>query len=194
MANGRRCVFEFINFSTTKNNPTMVKKIVEHQKSISIGFLLKQELLFIGSTGILELSINGNSVDSVIFEIFDNGIALGDEFLSFGYTPTKYSRGLKTWFICPDCQKRIFTVYLLDHWACRQCHNLNYASQHRWTPYRLLGNAQMIRTRLGGSPDITQPFPDKPEGIQQKKYEQLKTKALKAESEFFQLTKIGVKK
>ncbi|MEE9426056.1 MAG: hypothetical protein V3V18_13930 [Methylococcales bacterium] len=166
----------------------MAKKIVEHQKSISIGFLIKNGLLYAGSTGILQLSINGKTAGSVKFEIFDNGIALDDEFLKFGYTPTKYSRGLQTWFICPDCKKRIFTAYLLDYWACKQCHHLNYASQHRWTPYRLLGNAQMLRVRLGGSPDITQPFPEKPEGIQQKKYNTMYKRAMDAEQEFYRLT------
>ncbi len=168
----------------------MTKKIVEQQKSINIGFLIKNKLLSVGSSGILDLSINGKIEGSVNFEIFDNGIALDNEFLSFGYTPSKYSRGVQTWFICPECKKRIFTAYLVNYWSCKQCHNLNYASQHRWTPYRLLGNAQLLRIRLGGSPDITQPFPERPEGIHQKKYEQLKAKALKAEQDFYRLTSI----
>ena len=165
----------------------MTKKIIEQQKSISIGFLIKNKLLYVGSTGFLELSINGKNVDSVKFEILDNGITLDQEFLYFGYTPSKYSRGVQTWFICPECKKRIFTAYLANYWSCKRCHNLNYASQHRWTPYRLLGNAQLLRVRLGGSPDITRPFPEKPEGIQQKKYDKLKTRALKAEQEFYRL-------
>ncbi len=170
----------------------MTKKIVEHQKNISIGFLIKHGLLYVGSIGNLELSINGKHIDSVKFEIFDNGIALDQEFLSFGFTPSKYSRGHQTWLICPDCKKRIFTAYLLDHWACKQCHNLNYASQHRWTPYRILGNAQAIRIKLGGSPDITHPFPPRPSDMSLGKYEKLKIKALKAEHDFYRLTEVEI--
>ena len=37
--------------------------------------------------------------------------------------------GLRYWFLCPRCGRRVGKLYHVERWACRRCHNLAYQSQ-----------------------------------------------------------------
>jgi hypothetical protein len=65
---------------------------------------------------------------------------------------------------------------------------LSCESQRDNKVYRALHRAQKIRERLGGSANMTEPFPEKPKGMHWRTYERLWQEHHKAEME--QLTGI----
>jgi hypothetical protein len=61
--------------------------------------------------------------------------------------------------------------------ARRRCYGLAYASQQETPMYRGVGRSQKIRLKLDGSPDLLEPFPDKPKGMHWRTYAQLRAQA-----------------
>ena len=100
------------------------------------------------------------------------------------WTPCRYG-GSRAWFLCPagGCGGRVAILYLGGAvFACRHCYGLTYQSQ-RETPYmRAIHQAQAIRIKLGGSANLHEPFPWKPEGMRSSTYQRLRRQAEEAES------------
>src|SRR5229473_498352 len=67
--------------------------------------------------------------------------------------------------------------------AVPHCHSLVYASQREGRAERALRRGQKIRTRLGGSPFVIDPFPEKPKRMRWATYGRLIEKADEAELE-----------
>jgi hypothetical protein len=89
--------------------------------------------------------------------------------------------GRRPWFRCTVyargryCGRRVATIYDAgDVFACRRCCGLAYASQQEPVRYRGIAKARKIRTRLGGGPDITVAFPEKPKGMHWRTYNRLR--------------------
>jgi hypothetical protein len=82
--------------------------------------------------------------------------------------------GRRPWFVCPGlhCGRRSALLYLSGgYFLCRRCQELSYASQReRDSSVPALHRCQRIRTKLGGSPNMREPFPDKPKGMHWKTY------------------------
>jgi hypothetical protein len=73
--------------------------------------------------------------------------------------------GVRYWFVCPEagCTRRVAKRYQIGgRYACRHCHRLAYRTQHENFFDRGLLKAQRIRMKLGGSANMTLPFPPKP--------------------------------
>ena len=73
--------------------------------------------------------------------------------------------GERPWFVCPgaECGRRVAVLYGPErYFLCRHCYDLVYESQRDNAMYRALHKAQSIRKRLGGSANMTEPFPQKP--------------------------------
>jgi len=51
------------------------------------------------------------------------------------------------------------------YFLCRHCYDLRYASQRKDKNDRALRRAQKIRTRLGGSANMMELFPERPKGM-----------------------------
>ena len=85
------------------------------------------------------------------------------------WTPCNYG-GRRAWFLCPgernNCGRRVAKLYLRGrYFLCRHCHDLTYASQKVAVADRHLRRAQRIRTGLGGSANMLEPFPERPKGM-----------------------------
>ena len=84
--------------------------------------------------------------------------------------------GARQWFVCPaqGCSRRVAKLYWArGRYACRHCHCLAYRTQHENAYGRGLLKAQRIRMKLGGSPNMTLPFPDKPRHMRWRTYYRL---------------------
>jgi hypothetical protein len=94
--------------------------------------------------------------------------------------------GKRPWFVCPEagCGRRVAILYGLGrYFLCRHCLDLVYESQRENGMTRALRRAQAIRERLGGSANMTKPFPEKPKGMQWETYDRLWWKHHEAEME-----------
>lgn len=97
--------------------------------------------------------------------------------------------GQRPWFRCSVrcndvyCGRRVSKLYAGGRlFACRHCYNLAYQSQHELPHGRATLRTQKIRMKLGGSPSLFDPFPDKPKGMHWKTYERLCIEAGEAEN------------
>jgi hypothetical protein len=82
----------------------------------------------------------------------------------------------RPWFICPGvgCGRRVAILYAPGrYFLCRHCYDLVYESQRDNAMYRALHKALAIRKILGGSANMTEPFPEKPKGMHWRTYERL---------------------
>lgn len=94
--------------------------------------------------------------------------------------------GERPWFVCPGagCGRRVAILYGPGrYFLCRHCCDLTYESQRENAMYRALHKAQAIRERLGGSANMTEPFPERPKGMHWKTYERLWWEHHEAETE-----------
>ncbi len=85
------------------------------------------------------------------------------------------SGGKRPWFLCPSCSRRCGVLYSLrSRIICRKCGGLSYESQNEPRHFRALRKAQKIRVRLGGSANMTEPFPSRPHYMHQRTYLRLR--------------------
>jgi hypothetical protein len=97
--------------------------------------------------------------------------------------------GQRPWFVCSVycngryCGRRAAVLYGAGElFACRRCYGLAYASQQETPMHRGIGQAQKIRTRLGGSANLCEPFPEKPTRMHWRTYLRLRARAEAAEN------------
>lgn len=81
--------------------------------------------------------------------------------------------GERRWLICPSCARRCAVLFAGEQFSCRVCLNLGYRSQYEDPRFRFLSKARKLRQRLGGSANMTLPFPDKPRGMHRATFERL---------------------
>lgn len=98
-------------------------------------------------------------------------------------TPCHFG-GERLWFRCPGCGKRAARLYGADRlFTCRRCQNLAYPSQKMSADDRALRRAQAVRTRIGGTANIFNRFPEKPRWMRWRTYWRLRIKAHEAEAQ-----------
>jgi hypothetical protein len=107
------------------------------------------------------------------------------------WTPCNYG-GKRIWLICPGmvdrCGRRVAKLYLAQgqlHFLCRHCLDLTYQSRRDDASSRLMRKARDIRLRLGGTPNLMDPFPERPKGMHRYTYEQLRREGERFELELW---------
>ena len=101
------------------------------------------------------------------------------------WTPCNFG-GERPWFLCPGagCGRRVAVLYGPGrYFLCRHCYDLRYESQREDKTHRALRRAQRIRERLGGSANMTEPFPERPKGMHHDTYDRLFWEHHEAETE-----------
>ena len=83
--------------------------------------------------------------------------------------------GSRPWFICPvaGCGRRVAILYGGDIFACRQCHQLVYASSREDAADRAIRKADRIREQLGWQRGILNEAGDKPPWMRWKTFDRL---------------------
>lgn len=84
------------------------------------------------------------------------------------------SGGDRPWFLCPSCGRRCGILYSFgSQFICRICGGLSYECQSEPRHFRALRKVQKIRVRLGGSANMTKPFPGRPRYMHRRTYNNL---------------------
>jgi hypothetical protein len=94
--------------------------------------------------------------------------------------------GSRPWFKC-NCGRRVGTLFEFHQfYVCRTCHGLIYEAQRFSRKRRKQTSFPgfRIRERLGGRPNLLDPFPTKPKGQHRRTYNRLKKRADAAERDF----------
>jgi hypothetical protein len=104
----------------------------------------------------------------------DKGITLDNQILHITHLPWHYG-GRRAYFRC-DCGRTVGKLYAPFgyRWRCRHCYGLTYATRQATPRYRLILKAQKIRERLGGDLGVANAFPDKPKGMDRRRYNRLR--------------------
>src|SRR5581483_5596612 len=83
------------------------------------------------------------------------------------------------------CGRRVAKLYGPGtYFLCRHCYDLRYSSQREQPMERARERTQAIRVRLGGTANLTQPFPPKPKGMHWRTYHRLRREAEEAEHRY----------
>ncbi len=104
---------------------------------------------------------------------YTSGDGAIDETVRLTRTPCHFG-GVRIWFSCPGCGRRVAILYGGRHFRCRKCHDLRYESQRSNRMFKVISKLQKIRRKLRASPDISRPFPDRPRYMHRRTYTQLK--------------------
>jgi hypothetical protein len=161
--------------------------------SVDVRYLLREGLLEPGRFFTLRWSRAGSETGSIrgtveqndrlerVLLLYRHRSGLGNEWedvhepVSLDWTACNFG-GERPWFVCPEagCSRRVAILFGLGkYFLCRHCYDLVYESQRENEMHRALRRAQAIRERLGGSANMTEPFPEKPKGMHWKTYERL---------------------
>jgi hypothetical protein len=93
--------------------------------------------------------------------------------------------GARAWFRCPasGCGRRVAILYGGEIFACRHCYQLAYDSQREAPHDRAVTRAQAIRRKLGGTVNLFERFPEKPNGMHWSTYQRLYMEAEEAKNQ-----------
>lgn len=166
------------------------KSTTGSQHRVDIRWLKKQGYLRPGAFGSLSWSRGDEQTGSIGFRMEHDRMILNyrhrphggewedvEQTISFDRTSCNYG-GLRTWFQCPRCWKRVALLYGTGkYFFCRHCYNLTYGSQQESMPDRLMRKARKIRARLGASDNLTEPILFKPKNMHQKTFDRLRREA-----------------
>ncbi len=166
------------------------KTTTESQHTIDIRYLKKHGGLTQGRVGALTWSRWSKQTGVIAFAIQADCLHLNyryrkqredwedvKQIIPFERTPCNYG-GFRTWFLCPECQKRVVLLYGVEKlFLCRHCYGLTYASQQEGVPERLMRRARKIRERLGASANLMEPILFKPRNMHCKTFSRLPREA-----------------
>lgn len=171
------------------------KATTESQHRVDIRWLKRRGYLRPGGTGSMTWSRGGEQTGSIGFRMKQNQIVLSyrhkpngdgwepvEQVIWLDRTRCNFG-GQRTWFRCPRCRRRVAILYgASKYFLCRHCYDLAYNSQQLSPGDRLMEKARKIQQRMGGSDDLSEPFPDKPKGMHWRTYWRLYEEAEQAEN------------
>jgi hypothetical protein len=177
------------------------KNVVEDYRRIDVRDWQRQQM--VGSTGYFSwcwwnsdgekvASINVRSEPSRVILVYRARQSGGEwmdveEPVQITHTGCHYG-GYRPWFVCPElaCGRRTAILILAGrYFLCRRCYALTYSSRREGRADRALRRAQNIRSRLGGSVALVDPFPRKPKRMRWETYARFRGRAEKAEAELY---------
>jgi len=165
--------------------PSVIRRTCEEMKQLRVN-ALKREGLLNGSallswqTG-FQVNVQGDGDDGLTLNYEVDGEQISERVM---IDKTSMNLGGKrAWFLCPKCLRRVGVLYAADHFRCRHCHDLRYASQRETVTLRAIGKAQRIRMELGGSANLTLPRPSRPKFMHRRTFQRLVMQEIEAVKE-----------
>jgi hypothetical protein len=179
------------------SRPRSYRPTLDDLRAIDVRDYAREGYLAAGRSGTTRWSQGDRETGVIGFEMEDGkfvlryrvrirGAAWEDrtEQISLEFSP-QFFGGRRVWFLCPGCSRRCAKLHGLDRFRCRLCWGLPYKSQGEQPLFRKLRRAQQLREKLGGSGNMTLPFPEKPKGMHQNKYGRLAVEGARLERAVF---------
>jgi hypothetical protein len=180
---------------------------VEHYRALAIESLARKGLLRPGCSWATTWSRNGKATGSISGRSEKGVVVLSysvrarssetcenvEQRIRLDYTPQHFG-GSRAWFRCPSCGRRCGKLYGGARFYCRSCWAVSYRTQHQGCRGRLLMRAQKMRLLLGGSANMTEPFPERPWRMHRRRYERLRWQALMIEERLWQAERSWLQK
>ncbi len=153
------------------------KAICESVNKIDIFTLRQHGALIPGSSGVISWDAEGKQLGSIDFSVDELCLMLNPrntmQIIWFDWTDCYYG-GKRTWFLCPECNARVATVFSgSNSFACRQCNDLQYACQSESDLDRQYRKIRKLRKMLGGSENLTKRLWLKPLGMHRETFARL---------------------
>ena len=73
--------------------------------------------------------------------------------------------GLRIWWLCPHCGRRVAVLYGGSRYACRQCYDLTYKSTRTTPDLKHFAKANKVRQRLGWGGGVASPMGNRKKGM-----------------------------
>lgn len=73
--------------------------------------------------------------------------------------------GLRTWWLCPHCGRRVAVLYGGRKYACRHCYDLTYKSTRTTPDFKHFAKANKVRERLGWGGGVASPMGNRKKGM-----------------------------
>ncbi len=172
------------------------RDLCDEHKRIDIRWMKREGMLVPDSAGTLSWNSGGEPSGTIRYEVRTFGVLLiyhyghmGEEcsevreFVAIEHTPCHLG-GRRPWFRCPiiGCGKRVAILYGAGrYFACRTCCDLAYETQSEDFAGRQRIKAQKLRTKLGGSVNMLEDFPEKPKGMWWRTYDRMRAEGTGAE-------------
>jgi hypothetical protein len=153
---------------------------------LDLAVLKRLGMLRPGYSGGLNWSQGGERIASISVRVFEGHIRLqykskpyGGEWeqindtIYFGETRAGYG-GLRKWFICPSCSRRVRILYGGRLYRCRTCRGATYESQYEPMFHASHSRIRRLRKQLkdfGG--ESNDGVPQRPKGMHRTRYERL---------------------
>lgn len=87
-----------------------------------------------------------------------------EQYIGITTTPCNYG-GVRYWFTCPGCQRRVGVLYRNGIFVCRHCIGVGYHSQLQSEQSRQFAKLNALRERLGWHGGIVFGYGSKPKGM-----------------------------
>lgn len=78
--------------------------------------------------------------------------------------------GLRTWWLCPHCGRRVAVLYGGSRYACRQCYDLTYKSTRTTPDLKHFARANKVRELLGWGGGVASPMGSRKKGMHASTY------------------------
>jgi hypothetical protein len=177
------------------------RRTCESCNSLDVRYLHRERKLQPGRRCGLGWTRNGEPAGSIGIDAEQDAIVLSYRSRRYGETEWQDIRqrvpitwtdcalgGRRPWFTCPIysngryCGRRVAKLYDAgDLFACRHCYGLTYQTQKENPRDRAISRVQKMRMRLGGSPSLLEPFPEKPRWMHGRTYHRLRAEAIAAD-------------
>ena len=169
--------------------------IVENYHHIDMSFLSENGIVKPGA--VTKRHIDYEGIFGIDIELFlepvDNGVLVVSfptgkhQNIEIKSSKPHYG-GYRYWFECPETYNKCRKLYYDNDnsiFVSRQALGLKYSSQYMDKRSRLAEKAKAIREKLGGEPNLTLPFPEKPKHMHQSTYDNYAQQSSVIEAVFF---------
>ena len=176
------------------------RNTVDGCRSVDVNYLNREGCLRPGRVATLQWSRSSECVGSIKVRAEVARIVLSyrhqrnggkwtnvDEPVTLVRVPCPFG-GSRPYFRCPgivnnaSCGRRVAKLYAAGRlFLCRHCYKLSYTSRNEGTWDRALRRVARLRVALGGDPAIASPFPERPQGMWQSRYDRLRARLVEAE-------------